>query len=49
MMQGYAAVPDDFKLPRGMNFGSVSGVAINSKGHIFLLHRGPGPLMDFDA
>jgi hypothetical protein len=48
-MLGYVPVPDDFKLPRGMNFGSVSGVAINSKGHIFLLHRGPGPLMEFDA
>ena len=32
-----------------MNFGSVSGVAINSRGHIFLLHRGPNPLMEFDA
>jgi DNA-binding beta-propeller fold protein YncE len=24
-------------------------VAINSKGHIFVLHRGPNPLMEFDA
>lgn len=48
-MQDYVAVADDFKLPPGMNLGSVSGVAINSKGHIFLLHRGPGPLVEFDA
>jgi DNA-binding beta-propeller fold protein YncE len=42
-------VPNDFVLPQGMNFGSVSGVAINSKGTIFILHRGPNPLMEFDA
>jgi DNA-binding beta-propeller fold protein YncE len=44
---GYVAVADPFKLLPGMNFGGVSGVAINSKGHIFILHRGPGPLMEF--
>ena len=48
-MRDYVAVADAFELPPGMNLGSVSGVAINSKGHIFLLHRGPGPLMEFDA
>jgi sugar lactone lactonase YvrE len=48
-MREYVPVPDDFELPANMNFGGVSGVAINSKGHIFLLHRGPGPLMEFDA
>ena len=30
----YVAVPDDFKLPAGMTFGSTSGVAVNSKGNI---------------
>ena len=44
----YVAVPDDFSLPPGMSFGSVSGVAINSKGNIFVLARGPNPLMEFD-
>ena len=48
-MLDYIPVSEDFKLPAGMNFGSVSGVAINSKGHVFVLHRGPGPLMEFDA
>ena len=48
-MQDYTAVADEFRLPPGMNLGSVSGVAINSKGHIFLLHRGPCPLVEFDA
>src|SRR5437763_15702305 len=44
----YVAVPDPFTLPNGMTMGSTSGVALNSKGHIFVLHRGPGPLMEFD-
>jgi DNA-binding beta-propeller fold protein YncE len=45
----YVVVADSFSLPTGMTFGSTSGVAINSKGHIFVLHRGPNPLMEFDA
>ena len=45
----YVAVPDPFRLPAGMTMGGTSGVAINSQGHIFVLHRGPGPLMEFDA
>src|SRR5581483_5638406 len=44
----YVAVPDSFTLPAGMTLGSTSGVAINSKGHIFVLHRGPHPLIEFD-
>jgi DNA-binding beta-propeller fold protein YncE len=44
----YVAVADPFSLPDGMTMGSTSGVALNSKGHIFVLHRGPGPLMEFD-
>jgi sugar lactone lactonase YvrE len=48
-MRDYIPVPDAFELPANMNFGSVSGVAINSKGHVFLLHRGPSPLMEFTA
>jgi sugar lactone lactonase YvrE len=48
-MHDFVAVSDDFKLPHNMNFGGVSGIAINSQDHIFLLHRGPGPLMEFDA
>jgi sugar lactone lactonase YvrE len=46
---GYAAVDDPFRLPEGMTFASVSGIAFNSRGHIFVLHRGPQPLMEFDA
>jgi len=42
-------IPDPFKLPPAMNFGSVSGVAVNSKGNVFVLHRGASPLIEFDA
>ncbi len=45
----YVPAPEHFKLPPGMNFGGVPGIAINSRGHIFLLHRGSDPLMEFDA
>ena len=44
----YVAVPESFKLPAGMNFGGTSGIAINAKGNLFVLHRGPMPLMEFD-
>jgi DNA-binding beta-propeller fold protein YncE len=45
----YVPVPGGFTLPAGMNFGSVSGVAVGSNGHIFVLHRGASPLLEFDA
>jgi len=48
-MQDMMPVPDAFKLPPGVNFASVSGVAINSRGNVFVLHRGSNPLMEFDA
>ena len=32
-----------------MNFGGTSGIAFNSKGNIFVIHRGPMPIMEFDA
>jgi len=35
----FESVPDFFKLPPDMNFGEVSGVAVNSKGHIFVFTR----------
>jgi hypothetical protein len=36
----YDSVPDPVKLPVNMYFGECSGVALNSKGHIFVLSRG---------
>jgi sugar lactone lactonase YvrE len=55
----YRSVPNFFKLPENLYFGEVSGVAVNSKGHIFVFSRGNtrGPaygaaaaqLLEFDA
>ena len=30
----FDSVPDFLKLPPGMNFGEVPGVAVNSRGHL---------------
>ena len=35
----FDSVPDFIKLPAGMNFGEVPGVAVNSRGHIFVFTR----------
>lgn len=35
----FQSVPDFFQLPEGMNFGEVGGVAVNSRGHIFVFSR----------
>ena len=35
----FESIPDFLKLPPGMNFGEVPGVAVNSKGHIFVFTR----------
>jgi len=56
----FDSVPDFLKLPEGVNFGEVPGVAVNSKGHVFVFTRsntagGPAyapaaaQLLEFDA
>src|SRR5258708_5384114 len=55
----FESVPNPVKLPPNMYFGEVSGVSVNSKGHVFALSRGNsnGPayaaaatqLLEFDA
>ena len=45
----YEAVSDFFQLPAGEHFVEVAGVAVDSKGHIYVFHRGKHPLMEFDA
>src|SRR5579859_3543655 len=36
----FDSVPNAIKMPTGMYLGEVSGVAVNSKGHIFVFSRG---------
>src|SRR5450432_546179 len=36
----YRSVPDFLHLPTDLYFGEVTGVAVNSKGHIFVFSRG---------
>src|SRR5262245_58424874 len=36
----FKSVPDFFKLPADIHLGAVAGVAVNSKGHIFVYSRG---------
>jgi sugar lactone lactonase YvrE len=36
----YESVPNPVRLPTDMYFGECSGVALNSKGHVFVLSRG---------
>jgi hypothetical protein len=55
----FRSVPDFLKLPPDLYLGEVSGVALNSKGHVFVFSRGntTGPayaasaaqLLEFDA
>jgi hypothetical protein len=55
----FDSVPNFFKLPPNVYFGEATGVAVNSKGHVFVLSRGntSGPayaaaatqLLEFDA
>ena len=45
----YEPDPDFPQLPAHIELGVCTGVAVNSKGEIFMLHRGPHPLICFDA
>src|ERR1700726_1890423 len=41
-------VENFFKYPATYVMGEVIGVAVNSKGHVFLLNRGYHPLLEFN-
>ena len=45
----YQPVPGFLSLPPGLYFGETSGVALNSRGHIFVFHRGSPSLVEFDS
>lgn len=44
----YRVVDGFFKLPPGINFGEVAGVAVNSENHIFVFQRTKPMLVEFD-
>jgi sugar lactone lactonase YvrE len=43
----YKVDPDWPTLPGGWNFGETPGVAVDATGHVYVLHRGPHPIMEF--
>src|SRR5580704_14160043 len=43
----FHVVKDFLKIPTDMIMAEAVGVAINSKGHIFILNRGNHPLLEF--
>ena len=45
---GYKVSPDFFQLPPNWVEGEAAGVAVNSKGHIFLFQRTRPMLSEFD-
>ena len=44
----YEWIADFFQLPPEEHLVEPAGVAVNSKGHIYVFHRGKHPLMEFD-
>jgi streptogramin lyase len=45
----YMAVPANLALPEGTTMGAPASSAFDSHGHLFVLNRGPQPLMEFDG
>lgn len=48
-LMGYKAVTDWPDLPAGWNFGETVGVATGARGNVFVFHRGPHPIMEFES
>jgi DNA-binding beta-propeller fold protein YncE len=44
----YKVVPTWPTLPKGMNFGEVSGVDVDRNGNVWVFNRGHSPVMQFD-
>jgi DNA-binding beta-propeller fold protein YncE len=45
----YVAVADPLTLPAGTTMGAAASVAFDSRSHLWVLNRGPQPLVEFDA
>lgn len=46
---GYDATPGVIELPDGWNLGEVAAVTLDDREHVYVFHRGPHPLLEFDA
>ncbi len=46
---GYTAVADPLSIPAGTTLGNSSAVAFDANGHLYVFHRGPNPIAEFDA
>src|ERR1041384_3885697 len=37
------------ELPTGWNFRETPGIAVDARQHVYVIHRGEHPIMEFDA
>ena len=44
----HRGVPDWPDLPAGWNFGEVAGIDADTRGHVYVFHRGPHPIIEFE-
>ena len=44
----YRVVPDWLRLPPGWNLEQTGGIATDARGHVYVFHRGPHPLLEFE-
>ena len=45
----YQVVPDWPQLPAGWNFRETPGIAADGREHVYVIHRGEHPIMEFDG
>lgn len=45
----YRVVPEWPNLPQHANFMETAGVATDARGHVYVIHRGKNPVMEFEA
>src|SRR5436190_8745706 len=45
----YQVVPDWPQLPAGWNFRETPGIAADTREHVYVIHRGEHPIMEFDG
>lgn len=45
----YKAVPTWPRLPQHWNLGETAGVTVDAANHVYVVHRGPHPILEFDS